>query len=108
MFSPKVFGWGLTHVVGSSDLSYHRSSREIHCTTFYDFQSGCKQVRSSQRSAKGFADLGRLYCGHENAIEVFDIATPGHGGSERIKTSSTKRDKGGQKGKFSYLNSHLS
>lgn len=39
-----------------------------------------------------------MYCGHENAIEVFDIATPGHGGSERIKTSSTKRDKGGQKG----------
>jgi hypothetical protein len=46
------------------------------------------------KKAYGF----RLYCGHENAIEVFDIATPGHGGSERIKTSSAKRDKGGQKG----------
>jgi hypothetical protein len=43
-------------------------------------------------------DEFRLYCGHENAIEVFDISVPGHGGSERIKTSSTKRDKGGQKG----------
>ena len=51
----------------------------------------------------GLADIDRLYCGHENAIEVFDIASPGHGGSERIKTSSTKRDKGGQKGKSSSL-----
>ena len=44
------------------------------------------------------ANANRLYCGHENAIEVFEIATPGHGGAERIKTSSSKRDKGGQKG----------
>jgi len=55
-------------------------------------------VPSAQQA---LADINRLYCGHENAIEVFDIATPGHGGSERLKTSSTKRDKGGQKGAFS-------
>ena len=40
----------------------------------------------------------RLYCGHENAIEVLDVAAPGHGNGERIKTSRTKGDKGGQKG----------
>lgn len=50
------------------------------------------------RQLESVIDGNRLYCGHENAIEVFDIATPGHGTSERIKTSSAKRDKGGQKG----------
>ena len=50
------------------------------------------------RCVTHLADDNRLYCGHENAIEVFEIATPGHGGAERIKTSSSKRDKGGQKG----------
>jgi hypothetical protein len=43
---------------------------------------------------------GRLYCGHENAIEVLDIASPGYDSGERIKTTLTRRDKGGQKGAF--------
>ncbi|KAK8846832.1 hypothetical protein IAR55_005920 [Kwoniella newhampshirensis] len=45
----------------------------------------------------------KLYCGYESAIEVFDIANPGHNTSERLKTAFTKRDKGGQKGIISAL-----
>lgn len=42
-----------------------------------------------------YAD-SRLYCGFENAIEVFDVLNPGEG--ERIKTTFTRRERGGQKG----------
>ncbi|WVR04557.1 hypothetical protein IAU60_001564 [Kwoniella sp. DSM 27419] len=45
----------------------------------------------------------RLYCGFENAIEVFDIANPGHDTSERLKTIQSKRERGGQKGIISAL-----
>lgn len=38
----------------------------------------------------------RLYCGFENAIEVFDVLNPGEG--ERIKTTFSRRERGGQKG----------
>jgi hypothetical protein len=61
------------------------------------FNPDASRYGTSKQGGKK-ADGLRLYCGHENAIEVVDIATPGHGGSERIKTSSAKRDKGGQKG----------
>ena len=40
----------------------------------------------------------RLYCGHENAIEVLDFANPGYDTMERLKTVSTRREKGGQRG----------
>ncbi|KAK4689831.1 telomerase Cajal body protein 1, partial [Tremellales sp. Uapishka_1] len=44
----------------------------------------------------------KLYCGHENAIEVIDVSTPGDN-SERLKTTITRRGKGGQKGIISAL-----
>lgn len=44
----------------------------------------------------------RMYCGFENAIEVFDVATPGYGTATRIKTTFTRREKGGQKGQSDY------
>ncbi|CAD6582384.1 MAG: hypothetical protein TREMPRED_003271 [Tremellales sp. Tagirdzhanova-0007] len=47
--------------------------------------------------------MKRLYCGHENAIEVLDFASPGPDASERLKTVSTKREKGGQRGIISAL-----
>lgn len=40
----------------------------------------------------------RLYCGFENAIEVFDVATPGYDSSDRLKLGLTRREKGGQRG----------
>ena len=45
----------------------------------------------------------RLYCGFENAIEVFDITRPGYGTSDRVKTSFTRKERGGQKGLISAL-----
>jgi hypothetical protein len=45
----------------------------------------------------------RLYCGFENAIEVFDVSHPGYGNSDRIKTSFTRKERGGQKGIISAL-----
>lgn len=42
--------------------------------------------------------MKRLYCGHENAIEVLDISAPGYDSSERLKTTQSRGDKGGQKG----------
>ncbi|ORY27763.1 hypothetical protein BCR39DRAFT_537048 [Naematelia encephala] len=44
----------------------------------------------------------KLYCGHESAIEVLDIASPGEAG-ERWKTSYTRKEKGNQKGIISTL-----
>lgn len=38
----------------------------------------------------------RLYCGFEDAIEVFDVGQPGEG--ERRHTSPTKKSKDGLKG----------
>ena len=40
-----------------------------------------------------------MYAGHENAIEVLDIADPGPDTSERLKTTSTRKERDGQKGK---------
>ncbi|WVQ97961.1 hypothetical protein IAU59_005081 [Kwoniella sp. CBS 9459] len=45
----------------------------------------------------------KLYCGFENAIEVFDVASPGYDNAERLKTVYAKREKGGQKGIISAL-----
>jgi len=39
----------------------------------------------------------RLYCGFENAIEVFDVSQPGEG--TRIHTTPSKKSKDGLKGK---------
>lgn len=47
--------------------------------------------------------ITRLYCGHENAIEVLDFANPGYDTMERLKTVSTRREKGGQRGIISTL-----
>ncbi|KZV94989.1 WD40 repeat-like protein [Exidia glandulosa HHB12029] len=43
----------------------------------------------------------KLYCGHRDAIEMFDIQYPGEG--ERIKTSSSKKSKSGMRGIVSSL-----
>ena len=40
----------------------------------------------------------RLYCGFEDAIEVFDVHSPGEG--ERLATTPSKKSKDGLKGKF--------
>ncbi|WVF69918.1 hypothetical protein IAT40_004702 [Kwoniella sp. CBS 6097] len=45
----------------------------------------------------------KLYCGFENAIEVFDVASPGYDNADRLKTVYAKREKGGQKGIISAL-----
>ncbi|WWC59351.1 uncharacterized protein I303_101903 [Kwoniella dejecticola CBS 10117] len=45
----------------------------------------------------------KLYCGHENAIEVFDIASPGYDQGERLKLVYAKKEKGGQRGIISAL-----
>ncbi|KAL7418614.1 hypothetical protein Q5752_007072 [Cryptotrichosporon argae] len=45
----------------------------------------------------------KLYCGFENAIEVFDVSRPGYDQGERIRTTYTRREKGGQKGIISAL-----
>ena len=54
--------------------------------------------------------MKRLYCGHENAIEVLDITNPGYDSTERLKTVPTRREKGGQRGiqfPWSKLNTEL-
>ena len=43
----------------------------------------------------------KLYCGFEEAIEVFDVACPGEG--TRIYTTPSKKSKDGLKGAFSVL-----
>lgn len=40
--------------------------------------------------------FSRLYCGFEDAIEVFDISRPGEG--TRISTTPSKKSKDGLKG----------
>ncbi|RXK39047.1 hypothetical protein M231_03671 [Tremella mesenterica] len=45
----------------------------------------------------------KLYCGFQNAIEVFDVAMPGYDTSDRIKTSFNKKDPGAQRGIISAL-----
>ncbi|WVW78569.1 hypothetical protein I302_100525 [Kwoniella bestiolae CBS 10118] len=45
----------------------------------------------------------KLYCGYENAIEVFDISSPGYDQGERLKLVYAKKEKGGQKGIISAL-----
>lgn len=52
---------------------------------------------TSELSRAVRADI-RLYCGFENAIEVFDVATPGYDSSDRLKLGLTRREKGGQRG----------
>ncbi|CED85601.1 Guanine nucleotide-binding protein [Phaffia rhodozyma] len=44
----------------------------------------------------------KLYCGFQNAIEVFDLSRPGDAG-ERLHTSPSKKTKSGQKGIISSL-----
>lgn len=39
---------------------------------------------------------GRIYCGHEDAIEVFDVSRPGEGA--RIATTPSRKSKDGLKG----------
>lgn len=41
-------------------------------------------------------DATRIYCGHEDAIEVFDVSRPGEG--KRIATTPSKKSKDGLKG----------
>ncbi|GAA5913377.1 hypothetical protein JCM6882_004104 [Rhodosporidiobolus microsporus] len=43
-----------------------------------------------------------LYCGFENAIEIFDVSTPGAAG-HRLNTTPTRSSKSGQKGIISAL-----
>ncbi|KLT44114.1 WD40 repeat-like protein [Cutaneotrichosporon oleaginosum] len=45
----------------------------------------------------------KLYCGFENAIEVFDVASPGYDNGERLKLGLTRKEKGGQRGIISAL-----
>ncbi|WRT64862.1 uncharacterized protein IL334_001798 [Kwoniella shivajii] len=45
----------------------------------------------------------KLYCGYENAIEVFDVASPGYDQGERLKLVYAKKEKGGQKGIISAI-----
>ncbi|GMK57602.1 hypothetical protein CspeluHIS016_0404360 [Cutaneotrichosporon spelunceum] len=45
----------------------------------------------------------KLYCGFENAIEVFDFASPGYDSGERLKLGLTRKEKGGQRGIISAL-----
>ncbi|WWC67852.1 uncharacterized protein I206_101769 [Kwoniella pini CBS 10737] len=45
----------------------------------------------------------KLYCGHENAIEVFDIASPGYDQGDRLKLVYAKKEKGGQRGIISTI-----
>ena len=82
---------------GSSDVSYRGSPGTICSSTLFGFQPVCHQVDliSSFRNNKLIV---RVYGGHENAIEVLDIANPGHNTSERLKTSFSRKEKGGQKG----------
>ena len=57
-------------------------------------------TRCVQVSADRLNSPSSLYCGFEKAIEVFDIAQPGHNTSERLKVANTKKEKGGQKGRY--------
>lgn len=43
----------------------------------------------------------RLYCGIEDAIEVFDLSRPGEG--TRIPTTPSKKTKDGLKGMFKVM-----
>ncbi|KAK1926502.1 putative guanyl nucleotide binding protein [Papiliotrema laurentii] len=45
----------------------------------------------------------KVYCGHESAIEVLDIANPGYDTSERLKTSLSRKETSGQKGIISSI-----
>ncbi|ODO09066.1 hypothetical protein I350_02665 [Cryptococcus amylolentus CBS 6273] len=45
----------------------------------------------------------KIYCGFQSAIEIFDVANPGHGTSARLKTSASKASKDGQRGIISAL-----
>ena len=43
-----------------------------------------------------------LYCGFENAVEIFDVARPGEAGF-RMQTTPTRSSRSGQKGKVAPL-----
>ena len=43
----------------------------------------------------------RLYCGFEDAIEVFDVHRPGEG--TRLHTTPSKKSRDGLKGEFSHM-----
>lgn len=43
----------------------------------------------------------RLYCGFEDAIEIFDVQRPGEG--ERLSTTPSKKSKDGLKGEQSVV-----
>ena len=46
--------------------------------------------------------MSRLYCGHDNAIEIFDFARDGSEGT-RISTTPNRKSRDGQKGIISDL-----
>lgn len=58
-------------------------------------------ICASRRLMTVLSDLS-LYCGFLSAIEIFNLAAPGSEG-ERIKTTSTKASRAGQKGIVSAL-----
>lgn len=47
----------------------------------------------------------RLYCGFEDAIEIFDVQRPGEG--ERLSTTPSKKSKDGLKGEQSVVGQGL-
>ena len=46
------------------------------------------------------SNLARLYCGFEDAIEIFDVQRPGEG--ERLPTTPSKKSKDGLKGERAF------
>ena len=54
---------------------------------------------------KQLYNLTRLYCGFEDAIEIFDVQRPGEG--ERLPTTPTKKSKDGLKGELSVFDRGL-
>ncbi|KAM0754411.1 WD40 repeat-like protein [Meredithblackwellia eburnea MCA 4105] len=48
-------------------------------------------------------DGSSLYCGYENAIEIFDVNVPGVSSARRLRTTPTRSSKDGQKGIISTL-----
>ena len=45
--------------------------------------------------------VSRLYCGFEDAIEVFDVHYPGEG--TRLRTVPTKKSRDGLRGKWDFI-----
>ena len=93
-------------------VSHRRSSRALYCAAWLGFQSDCRQVRDccltfvlkqiplcmscSFVLKRCCLPPARLYCGFEDAIEIFDVQKPGEG--ERLPTTPSKKSKDGLKG----------